>query len=354
MVTVIAGRAEMTTDADQLHSLDCNHHGSGVYPQLDRQLDSFRHRLERQRAAGCATEDLLAGVLRLRRELNGREAARGVKRLNAIRHAVDSLRGTSSRETIKAAMTLLCRDFGFTRVMVSTVREHDWLPRHVYGRGVEASGAFQGFSVGEPVRLEDSDAEAALIRGCHGVVVSRPTTSARQDYLAAPITVGGTVIGMLHADFPAAADTTVMDQFDLLEAFAECLAVVYERAVLDEKVSQQRVEVDKLCATMDQLMTRSVAGDTAPSPTGDSGAVAQPEDDSPASSPELTPREREVMSYVATGATNRDIARCLLISEGTVKSHLKRIAEKFSTTNRAAALATYLTMDAGVGSGRSR
>ncbi|MUL45572.1 hypothetical protein FZI85_24525 [Mycobacterium sp. CBMA293] len=353
MVTVIAGRAEMTTDADQLHSLGRNHRGSGVYPQLDRQLDSFRHRLERQRAAGCATEDLLAGVVRLRRELNGREAARGVKRLNAIRHAVDSLRGTSSREAIKAAMTLLCRDFGFTRVMVSTVREHDWLPRRVYGRGVEASGAFQGFSVGEPVRLEDSDAEAALIRGRHGVVVSRPTASARQDYLAAPITVGGTVIGMLHADFPAAADTTVMDQFDLLEAFAECLAVVYERAVLDEKVSQQRVEVDKLCATMDQLVTRSVVGDTAPSPTGDCGAVAQPEDDSHAP-PELTPREREVMSYVATGATNRDIARCLLISEGTVKSHLKRIAEKFNTTNRAAALAMYLTMGAGVGSGRSR
>ena len=60
------------------------------------------------------------------------------------------------------------------------------------------------------------------------------------------------------------------------------------------------------------------------------------------------------MSYVATGATNRDIARCLEISEGTVKSHLKRVAEKFGTTNRAAALAMYLAMDAGVGSGRSR
>ncbi|KAB7759176.1 LuxR C-terminal-related transcriptional regulator [Mycolicibacterium mucogenicum] len=352
MATLIAGHAETTTGADRLHSLGRNLHGPGAYHELDTQLDRFRRRLERQRTAGTATDDLLAGVQRLRRELSGRAVAHGAGRLSAIRHAVDSLRGTSPRETIKAAMTLLCRDFGFSRVMVSTVREHDWLPRHLHGRGA-TSCSFHGFSVGVPVRLEDAEAEAALIRGRHGVVVSRPTASARQDYLAAPITVGGAVIGMLHADFPEAPGTTVMDQFDLLEAFAECLAVVYERAVLEEKVSQQRIEVDRLCATMDQLMTRPGPGVAAVSAAGDCESVAPPASE-PAVLPELTPREREVMSYVATGATNRDIARCLDISEGTVKSHLKRIAEKFGTTNRAAALAMYLAMDAGVGSGRLR
>ncbi len=352
MVTVIAGRAEVAMDADHLQSPVGNHRGASSHRELDRQLECLRHRLERQRAAAGPTEDLLAGVQRLRRELNGRDAARGFGRLNAIRQAVDSLRGTSSREAIKTAMALLCRDFGFSRVMVSTVREHDWLPRHLHGR-VATSGSFQGFSVGVPVPFEDSEPEAALVRGRHGVVVSRPTASARRDYLVAPLTVGGTVIGMLHADFPDAPDTTVMDQFDLFEAFAECLAVVYERAALEEKVSQQRIEVDKLCVTMDQLMTRSVPGGATMSAMGDADAPVRPAGDQP-TSPELTPREREVMSYVATGATNRDIARCLLISEGTVKSHLKRIAEKFNTTNRAAALAMYLAMDAGVGGGRSR
>lgn len=352
MATLIAGHAEMTTGEHHLHSLGRNLRGPGAYRELDRQLDCFRRRLERQRMAGSATEELLAGVQRLRRELNGRAVTPGTGRLNALRQAVDSLRGTSSREAIKTAMTLLCRDFGFTRVMVSTVREHDWLPQHLHGRGA-TSGFFHGFSVGVPVQFEDSEAEAAMIHGRHGVVVSRPTASARQDYLAAPITVGGVAIGMLHADFPEAGDTTVMDQFDLLEAFAECLAVVYERAALEEKVLQQRIEVDKLCATMDQLMTRSVPGGASAPAAGDADAAPQQAGDQP-TSPELTPREREVMSYVATGATNRDIARCLLISEGTVKSHLKRIAEKFNTTNRAAALAMYLAMDAGVGSGRPR
>jgi DNA-binding CsgD family transcriptional regulator len=56
------------------------------------------------------------------------------------------------------------------------------------------------------------------------------------------------------------------------------------------------------------------------------------------------------MSHVATGATNGQIARCLVISEGTVKSHLKHIAKKLNTSSRAAAVAVYVgiaTADAG-------
>jgi DNA-binding CsgD family transcriptional regulator len=57
--------------------------------------------------------------------------------------------------------------------------------------------------------------------------------------------------------------------------------------------------------------------------------------------PSSTAREREIMSHVAAGATNSEIARCLVISEGTVKSHLKHIARKLNTSSRAAAVAVY-------------
>ncbi len=57
------------------------------------------------------------------------------------------------------------------------------------------------------------------------------------------------------------------------------------------------------------------------------------------------------MSYVATGATNGQIARCLVISEGTVKSHLKHIAKKLNTSSRAAAVAVYAGI-ATAGAGR--
>jgi DNA-binding NarL/FixJ family response regulator len=48
----------------------------------------------------------------------------------------------------------------------------------------------------------------------------------------------------------------------------------------------------------------------------------------------LTEREREIAGLVAQGARNRDIARRLSITEGTVKIHLHRIFEKLGVTSR--------------------
>ena len=67
-------------------------------------------------------------------------------------------------------------------------------------------------------------------------------------YIAAPITVQGRAIGMLHADRPEPDGVVTMDHLDQLEAFAECLAVAFESAVLEEKASQQHIEVENLCA----------------------------------------------------------------------------------------------------------
>jgi DNA-binding NarL/FixJ family response regulator len=49
---------------------------------------------------------------------------------------------------------------------------------------------------------------------------------------------------------------------------------------------------------------------------------------------ELTSRELEVMRFVGTGATNREIAQKLFISEGTVKAHLTRIFSCLNLKNR--------------------
>ncbi|MDX5451822.1 MAG: helix-turn-helix transcriptional regulator, partial [Rhodococcus sp. (in: high G+C Gram-positive bacteria)] len=55
----------------------------------------------------------------------------------------------------------------------------------------------------------------------------------------------------------------------------------------------------------------------------------------------LTFREREILSYLATGATNSQIAHALVISEGTVKSHVKAVLKKLHVPTRAAAAALY-------------
>ncbi len=53
----------------------------------------------------------------------------------------------------------------------------------------------------------------------------------------------------------------------------------------------------------------------------------------------LTPREREVLAQVATGATNRAVAEALFISERTVARHAANIFAKLGVSSRAAATA---------------
>ncbi len=57
----------------------------------------------------------------------------------------------------------------------------------------------------------------------------------------------------------------------------------------------------------------------------------------PAPAP-LSPREVEVLELVAAGATNREAAAKLFLTEATIKSHLLNIYAKFGVNDRAAAV----------------
>ena len=48
----------------------------------------------------------------------------------------------------------------------------------------------------------------------------------------------------------------------------------------------------------------------------------------------LTPRERQVMQLICEGLSNKEIARRLSISEGTIKVHLHHICGKLVAKNR--------------------
>jgi two-component system nitrate/nitrite response regulator NarL len=53
----------------------------------------------------------------------------------------------------------------------------------------------------------------------------------------------------------------------------------------------------------------------------------------------LSPREREVMGYLARGATTAQIAQALGIAASTVKTHVEHILRKLEAANRAEAVA---------------
>jgi DNA-binding CsgD family transcriptional regulator/GAF domain-containing protein len=327
------------------------------------QLADLRHRLEERLALSpdstdesAATAELLISILRLQCELLDQHLSRRGRCLSEIRNALGQLRGLSPREMIHAAPVVLSREFGFGRTMISIVRGSVWLPQHLHiedEAGDPQSRPFREFVAGAHIQLADAPLETELIRKRCGALVASPTEDKRTfkemvdvsgcfGYVAAPITVQGRAIGMLHADRPEPDGIVTIDHLDQLEAFAECLAVAFESAALEDKAAQQRAAVGNVCGHVEELIKGSVRSAW----WSLSGANAgQRHDvyyrgDQPAV-PSLTVREREIMSYVATGATNSQIARCLVISEGTVKSHLKHIARKLNTSSRAAAVAVY-------------
>ena len=57
----------------------------------------------------------------------------------------------------------------------------------------------------------------------------------------------------------------------------------------------------------------------------------------------LTDREREIMRLVSGGLSNKEIARRLSISQGTIKVHLHNIYEKLGINNRTALAAVAIS-----------
>jgi len=75
-----------------------------------------------------------------------------------------------------------------------------------------------------------------------------------------------------------------------------------------------------------------LAAARAPERPGAAAAAGEGPDD------ELTPREAEVLRLIASGQSNREIARTLFVSEATVKTHVNRIFAKTASRDRAQAI----------------
>ncbi len=83
-------------------------------------------------------------------------------------------------------------------------------------------------------------------------------------------------------------------------------------------------------ALLSPSVTRTVIERTARQPTPNTSARDRLD--------ELTPREREVLTLIAHGLSNGEIAAALVVEESTVKTHVKRILMKLDVRDRVQAV----------------
>jgi DNA-binding CsgD family transcriptional regulator len=174
-------------------------------------------------------------------------------------------------------------------------------------------------------------------------------------YVATPIMPAGRVIGVLCADRGAPGRSLDERDRDALWAFSEGLGFALERAVLLERLRAQRKRVQGLMGAAAAAM-EDINGGEVDLVSPDPEAQASPPSSAPLADAEeaisidsesgiedlLTKRELEVLSLMAAGTSNAGIADRLVISQYTVKTHVKSVLRKLRAENRAEAVSRYL------------
>jgi DNA-binding NarL/FixJ family response regulator len=163
-----------------------------------------------------------------------------------------------------------------------------------------------------------------------------------QGYVAAPVVVDGQVTGFLHGDRadgrPPLSDVDV----EALEGFAAGFALLLERAVLRRRLRDQHREIKRIASWAEARAGE--LSDGAFELAIDRAAGAELREAAPVAVAQLTAREQDVLELMAAGRTNGEIARALVVTEGTVKFHVKNVLRKLQVTNRAEATSRYLRL----------
>lgn len=131
---------------------------------------------------------------------------------------------------------------------------------------------------------------------------------------------------------PNAPKVLVLTTYDLDEYVFDALAAGAGGFLLKEGAPQEIIEAVRVVARGDVLLspgtTRKLVGHFV-------AARANPRRQRAlAKLDELSEREREVVTAVAQGKSNADIAGQLFLSEATVKTHITRTFAKLDVTNR--------------------
>lgn len=275
-------------------------------------------------------------------------AMRG-QRLADCAVGLSRLRGLpSSAALLDSACEEVVLRCGFHRAVLSKVESSGWTPlmMHNRGQGENPSWFHEWTKQSVPLVGEAPEAEMlsrrrpSLVYDTATAPVYRPLivqAGQSRSYVVAPVVLGADVVGFLHTDHHPLTRRVDDADRDVMWAFADGFSHLYERAVLIERLKTQRDSVRELFfGAIDRIDDLCQSDLDAARHTETNEAVG----DVPGRVPVgLTEREMEVFRLMANGASNHEIAEQLVITQGTVKSHVKHILRKYGAVNRAQAIA---------------
>ncbi len=303
----------------------------------------------RQARAGM----LLAGLSSVSADVRDAMFAWRMALLADVRAALGRLRSAETLDQMLASAPVeLCR-CGYDRAAYSRVEGSVATPLAVAVADdpAEASRLLRE-GRRRPWRLEHRAHETEMLRRRAPILVDRPS------YVAAPLLAQGQVVGFLHVD--CRASHRVLDAFDrdALALFAEGLGDIHDRTSLLQELGAMRQEVRRskqaILAVIDEFVDADVeveAPDEDSSLSRSAAALYVPAESRVEAL--LTARELDVIRLMATGETNAGIAAQLVVSEGTVKSHVKHILRKLRAGNRAEAVSRFIRLSEREGTGEN-
>ena len=91
---------------------------------------------------------------------------------------------------------------------------------------------------------------------------------------------------------------------------------------------------DEWLAFLDAMAALAAIAVNSPSARGARRRVSDPKAVARIAAPDLSERELEILHMVVDGASNRDVAEKLHLSENTIKFHVRQLLEKSEAANR--------------------
>ncbi len=314
---------------------------------------------EAARVAALALE--LADV---RLELAGERATRRLDGVLQVQRALARLRAIGSTEQMLVkAPEVVCQYCGFEMAILWRVEEGVVTPASAYAKGDKHWGEKVVGQAAKrpPIQLEAMTLENEMLRRRSPVIVHDALNDPRvftdlthlsniTSYVAAPVMPEGRVIGFLHATTMRGDD--ILDR-DVLWAFAEGYGYALERTILLQRLHDQGERIRELVVATESVLTDmreaglqiTTASDelkaSEAEPAVRSAMLAAPDS---RIHQLLTRRELEIIELLAHGETNKQIAERIVVSEGTVKSHVSQILRKMHAANRAEAVSKFMRL----------